>query len=112
MIYKDYKINTININNKLISIKDMFTNINASPLLKKRLEEVRSAFRKKYNTRFMQIFVLNENNTKAIQSIESELWNDFLWGNYLNNICNIFFRSQTNYFPSTCICLNPVFINK
>ena len=82
-----YKKNTININNNLINLNNIFTNINKSVLLKKRLEEIRNMFKKKYNVFFMQIICLNKTNDKIIHSAENEVWHEFIW-NFIQSISN------------------------
>lgn len=76
-----YKIDKLIISseNLVVDVKNVFFDIDKSPLLRKRLEDIRNVFKKKYNIKSLQVCATNKEGTHIISSLENQLWHDFLW---------------------------------
>jgi hypothetical protein len=76
-----YKVDKLIISdrNLIIDTKNIFFDIDKSPLLRKRMEDIRNILKKKYNIKAIQICGVNKEETHMISSLENQLWHDFLW---------------------------------
>lgn len=76
-----YKVDKLIVSNHnlIIDVKNIFFDIDKSPLLRKRIEDIRNILKKKYNIKAMQICAASKDGTHMISSLENKLWHDFLW---------------------------------
>jgi hypothetical protein len=96
-----YKLDKIIVNkyNLVIDVKNIFFDIDKSPLLRKRIEDIRNILKKKYNLKSIQVCATNKEGTHIISSLENKLWHEFLWtstlmGSQMSN----FTEKMTKFF--------------
>ena len=87
--------------NLLFDVKNVFFDIDKSPLLRKQIEDVRNLLKKKYNIKSLQINASNKEETHLISSLENKLWHEFLWTSALmgSKISSFFHELNKTFIP-------------
>lgn len=86
----------INTKNKTIKIdrSRIYKKLHASDLLEKRLEEVRSIMKKKYDCDYLGIHLFNQKTDLFFSNIPHDIWHDYYWAHYMQGCPTLKMSSQ------------------